>query len=64
MKATGKGMQEVWRELEKMMPCLVGTERGMTRRWNGGGHAARPAMVVVAAVAATRGGESKEGKSE
>jgi hypothetical protein len=39
-------------------------ERGKTMRWNSGGHGARLAMVLTAAAAATRGGESKEGKSE
>jgi hypothetical protein len=40
MKAIGEEMQEVWHELEKVMPCLVGTERGTIRRWNDGGHGA------------------------
>jgi hypothetical protein len=46
-KATGEGMQEVWREWEKAMPCLVGTERGTTRRWNGGGHGAARMRAAV-----------------
>jgi hypothetical protein len=50
MKAIGQGMQEVWREQEKAMPCLVGTDRGTTRRWNGGGHGA-VRMRVVASLA-------------